>query len=240
MKKTLKFSSGLDASFKSLIFGVFFHFHHTHILSFCCPPPHKSLCVVYFSYKRTSETLSQASLKATAAFSNMGSVITRKLEDVRWVGGGGQHDNLRVKQSPKTPGKTLECIVLHLLEFVSWWGQRGEFHACKNNQGHVRRPHAVCSTYSNFINLLWSAWLFLNRPPKCSSCEAAVACAWIFPISFQVYLILHVGSLYVLTCDLRISADLRSEGVLWLETCHCCARVRSRPWFCSVFYVMMT
>ncbi|XP_072227034.1 tumor protein D52 isoform X2 [Leuresthes tenuis] len=35
------------------------------------------------AYKRTSETLSQASLKATAAFSNMGSVITRKLEDVR-------------------------------------------------------------------------------------------------------------------------------------------------------------
>ncbi|KAM4539648.1 tumor protein D52 isoform 2-T2 [Odontesthes bonariensis] len=34
------------------------------------------------AYKRTSETLSQASLKATAAFSNMGSVITRKLEDV--------------------------------------------------------------------------------------------------------------------------------------------------------------
>lgn len=41
-----------------------------------------SLC---FSYRRTSETLSQASLKATAAFTNMGSAITRKLEDVRWV-----------------------------------------------------------------------------------------------------------------------------------------------------------
>ncbi|XP_010768331.1 tumor protein D52 isoform X4 [Notothenia coriiceps] len=35
------------------------------------------------AYKRTSETLSQAGLKATAAFSNMGSAITRKLEDVR-------------------------------------------------------------------------------------------------------------------------------------------------------------
>ncbi|KAI4818135.1 hypothetical protein KUCAC02_011496 [Chaenocephalus aceratus] len=34
------------------------------------------------AYKRTSETLSQAGLKATAAFSNMGSAITRKLEDV--------------------------------------------------------------------------------------------------------------------------------------------------------------
>ncbi|KAK5614198.1 Tumor protein D52 [Crenichthys baileyi] len=35
------------------------------------------------AYRRTSETLSQASLKATAAFSNMGSAISKKLEDVR-------------------------------------------------------------------------------------------------------------------------------------------------------------
>ncbi|XP_030597512.1 tumor protein D52 isoform X7 [Archocentrus centrarchus] len=35
------------------------------------------------AYRRTSETLSQASLKATTAFTNMGSAITRKLEDVR-------------------------------------------------------------------------------------------------------------------------------------------------------------
>ncbi|KAG7237767.1 hypothetical protein INR49_031779 [Caranx melampygus] len=34
-------------------------------------------------YRRTSETLSQAGLKATAAFSNVGSAISRKLEDVR-------------------------------------------------------------------------------------------------------------------------------------------------------------
>ncbi|XP_034016493.1 tumor protein D52 isoform X3 [Thalassophryne amazonica] len=34
------------------------------------------------AYRRTSETLSQAGQKATAAFSNMGSAITRKLEDV--------------------------------------------------------------------------------------------------------------------------------------------------------------
>ncbi|XP_047240105.1 tumor protein D52 isoform X1 [Girardinichthys multiradiatus] len=34
------------------------------------------------AYRRTSETLSQASLKATAAFSNMGSAISKKLEDV--------------------------------------------------------------------------------------------------------------------------------------------------------------
>ncbi|XP_029299831.1 tumor protein D52 isoform X2 [Cottoperca gobio] len=34
------------------------------------------------AYRRTSETLSQAGLKATAAFSNVGSAITRKLEDV--------------------------------------------------------------------------------------------------------------------------------------------------------------
>lgn len=35
------------------------------------------------SYRRTSETLSQAGLKATAAFSNVGSALTRKFEDVR-------------------------------------------------------------------------------------------------------------------------------------------------------------
>ncbi|XP_035476894.1 tumor protein D52 isoform X1 [Scophthalmus maximus] len=34
------------------------------------------------AYRRTSETLSQASLKATTAFSSVGSAITRKLEDV--------------------------------------------------------------------------------------------------------------------------------------------------------------
>lgn len=52
--------------------------------SLCCSPlPYCSLSV-FFSYRRTSETLSQAGLKATAAFSNMGSAISRKLEDVRW------------------------------------------------------------------------------------------------------------------------------------------------------------
>ncbi|CAH6777256.1 Tpd52 [Phodopus roborovskii] len=35
------------------------------------------------AYKKTSETLSQAGQKASAAFSSVGSVITRKLEDVR-------------------------------------------------------------------------------------------------------------------------------------------------------------
>ncbi|XP_060948797.1 tumor protein D52 isoform X2 [Limanda limanda] len=35
------------------------------------------------AYRRTSETLSQASLKAGAAISNVGSVFSRKLEDVR-------------------------------------------------------------------------------------------------------------------------------------------------------------
>lgn len=34
-------------------------------------------------YKRTSETLSQAGQKASAAFSTVGSVITKKFEDVK-------------------------------------------------------------------------------------------------------------------------------------------------------------
>ncbi|NXQ32945.1 TPD52 protein, partial [Alaudala cheleensis] len=37
------------------------------------------------AYKRTSETLSQAGQKASAAFSTVGSVITKKFEDVREV-----------------------------------------------------------------------------------------------------------------------------------------------------------
>lgn len=36
-------------------------------------------------YKKTSETLSQAGQKASAAFSSVGSVITKKFEDVKYV-----------------------------------------------------------------------------------------------------------------------------------------------------------
>ncbi|XP_025938297.1 tumor protein D52 [Apteryx rowi] len=35
------------------------------------------------AYKKTSETLSQAGQKASAAFSSVGSVITKKFEDVK-------------------------------------------------------------------------------------------------------------------------------------------------------------
>lgn len=35
------------------------------------------------AYKKTSETLSQAGQKASAAFASVGSVITKKLEDVK-------------------------------------------------------------------------------------------------------------------------------------------------------------
>lgn len=44
-----------------------------------------ALSALHSSYRRTSETLSQAGLKATAAFSNVGSAITKKFEDVRSV-----------------------------------------------------------------------------------------------------------------------------------------------------------
>ena len=37
------------------------------------------------SYRRTSESFSQAGLKASAALSTMGSAISRKLEDVKLV-----------------------------------------------------------------------------------------------------------------------------------------------------------
>lgn len=73
-KKTLKLYSDLDVSFQPLILHTFFI---TFISSFLLLP------LLRFSYRRTSETLSQASLKATAAFSNMGSAISKKLEDVR-------------------------------------------------------------------------------------------------------------------------------------------------------------
>ncbi|XP_034560115.1 tumor protein D52 isoform X4 [Notolabrus celidotus] len=59
------------------------------------------------AYRRTSETLSQASLKATAAFSNVGSAISRKLEDVRnaptFKSFEGRVETLKTKMSPSTP-----------------------------------------------------------------------------------------------------------------------------------------
>ncbi|KAM8841203.1 tumor protein D52 isoform 2-T2 [Spinachia spinachia] len=61
------------------------------------------------AYRRTSETLSQASLKATAAFSNVGSAITRKLEDVRnaqtFKSFEEKVETLKTKMSP-TPSTT--------------------------------------------------------------------------------------------------------------------------------------
>ncbi|XP_034560114.1 tumor protein D52 isoform X3 [Notolabrus celidotus] len=73
------------------------------------------------AYRRTSETLSQASLKATAAFSNVGSAISRKLEDVSmrslqhsasmpvmrnaptFKSFEGRVETLKTKMSPSTP-----------------------------------------------------------------------------------------------------------------------------------------
>ncbi|XP_028316639.1 tumor protein D52 isoform X2 [Gouania willdenowi] len=52
------------------------------------------------AYKRTSETLSQAGLKASAAFANMGSVITRKFEDVKNAPGFKSLDTLKTKMNP--------------------------------------------------------------------------------------------------------------------------------------------
>ncbi|XP_062265982.1 tumor protein D52 isoform X2 [Platichthys flesus] len=56
------------------------------------------------AYRRTSETLSQASLKAGAAISNVGSVFSRKLEDVRnaptFKSFEGKVDNLKTKMTP--------------------------------------------------------------------------------------------------------------------------------------------
>ncbi|CAB1460558.1 unnamed protein product [Pleuronectes platessa] len=56
------------------------------------------------AYRRTSETLSQASLKAGAAISNVGSVFSRKLEDVRnaptFKSFEGRVDTLKTKMTP--------------------------------------------------------------------------------------------------------------------------------------------
>ncbi|XP_066530262.1 tumor protein D52 isoform X3 [Hoplias malabaricus] len=58
------------------------------------------------AYKRTSETLSQAGQKASAAFSSVGSAITRKLEDVRntptFKSFEEKVDTLKTKMSPTT------------------------------------------------------------------------------------------------------------------------------------------
>ncbi|XP_044191447.1 tumor protein D52 isoform X2 [Thunnus albacares] len=58
------------------------------------------------AYRRTSETLSQAGLKATTAFSTMGSAISRKLEDVRnaptFKSFEEKVETLKTKMSPST------------------------------------------------------------------------------------------------------------------------------------------
>ncbi|XP_024150641.1 tumor protein D52 [Oryzias melastigma] len=60
------------------------------------------------AYRRTSETLSQASLKATTAFSNMGSAISRKFEDVRnaptFKSLEEKVETLKTKITPSGPG----------------------------------------------------------------------------------------------------------------------------------------
>ncbi|XP_061598430.1 tumor protein D52 isoform X2 [Cololabis saira] len=59
------------------------------------------------AYKRTSETLSQAGLKATAAFTNMGSAISRKFDDVRnaqtFKTLEERVETLKTKMSPSPP-----------------------------------------------------------------------------------------------------------------------------------------
>ncbi|KAK3511927.1 hypothetical protein QTP70_027588 [Hemibagrus guttatus] len=64
------------------------------------------------AYKRTSETLSQAGQKATAAFSSVGSAITRKLEDVRntptFKSFEDKVDSLKTKVSPTASSTELE------------------------------------------------------------------------------------------------------------------------------------
>lgn len=59
------------------------------------------------AYKRTSETLTQASQKATAAFSTVGSAITRKLEDVRntpsFKSFEEKVETLKTKMTPSAP-----------------------------------------------------------------------------------------------------------------------------------------
>ncbi|XP_045914681.1 tumor protein D52 isoform X2 [Micropterus dolomieu] len=62
------------------------------------------------AYRRTSETLSQASLKATAAFSNVGSAISRKLEDVRnaptFKSFEEKVETLKTKMTPSASGNS--------------------------------------------------------------------------------------------------------------------------------------
>ncbi|KAG7317180.1 hypothetical protein KOW79_019478 [Hemibagrus wyckioides] len=64
------------------------------------------------AYKRTSETLSQAGQKATAAFSSVGSAITKKLEDVRntptFKSFEDKVESLRTKVSPTASSTELE------------------------------------------------------------------------------------------------------------------------------------
>lgn len=77
------------------------------------------------AYKRTSETLSQAGLKATAAFSSVGTAITRKLEDVRntntYKSFEEKVETLKTKMSP-TPS-TSDCENVNTLPSAPADGQ---------------------------------------------------------------------------------------------------------------------
>lgn len=51
---------------------------------FCCTRTAIIEFVFEYRYKKTSETLSHAGQKASAAFSSVGTAITKKLEDVKY------------------------------------------------------------------------------------------------------------------------------------------------------------
>lgn len=67
------------------------------------------------AYRRTSETLSQAGLKASAAFTSVGSAISRKLEDVRntptFKSFEERVDTLKTKISPTPTTGNIEEVM---------------------------------------------------------------------------------------------------------------------------------
>jgi hypothetical protein len=70
---------------------ILFYAFSCHAISFSVRPHPSALCFLScVRYKKTQETLSQASIKTTAAFSTMGTALSRKLGDMRYDGANPQ------------------------------------------------------------------------------------------------------------------------------------------------------
>ncbi|KAF5926344.1 hypothetical protein HPG69_011475 [Diceros bicornis minor] len=72
------------------------------------------------TYKKTSETLSQAGQKASAAFSSVGSVITKKLEDVKLQAFSHSFRNSPTFKSFEEKVENLKLLDILMMMMMLW------------------------------------------------------------------------------------------------------------------------